>query len=383
MREAYTPELRQSAARARRRAALDRAARTSAAHLEEAILRHPLGYAALLWSRAGLPLPPAVYVESRAAEAAQAWSEEAIRLLDRAADRRRGMGDALLDGIHVVLAALDDPASWTSGRAGADPEAVLARLLHLHRDGPPPATRAQVQDAMRIQRERGGPLEDILVELGHVRRHDLPFEPARRRGLLVVDLDALTVPSDVIARVPAAFAREWQAVPIAFREGTLFVALADAHAVGIYDDLQAKLDCKIRGVVADPEAVARALARYYGDGRTPPPAAPSPIADIRRLVSSAVGIGATDLHLERADGLWTCRCRLEGVLQPLEPPTRPSALVRELKALSGMDPDAKLPDLGWFTLETSEGAVEVECSSLPTLSGESVVLILPPPPPRC
>lgn len=383
MREAYTPEMRQSVHRARRRAALDGAVRAAAAHLEEAILRNPLGYAALLWSRAGLPLPQALFIGPGAPDAAETWADDAVRLLDRAADRRRGMGDTMLDGIHVVLAALDDPGTWTSIRsqaAGVAPDSVIEKLMHLHRDHPPLAAREQIQEALRIQRERGGNLGDLLVELGHVRRKDILFASARRLGLLIVDLDALTVPPDVIARVPPPFAREWQAVPIAFRDGTLFVALADPHAIGIYDDLAANLACRVRGVVADPDAVCRALARYYGAASAPAPAPDPPVSGVRRLVLAALGVGATDLHLECDQARWTGRFRVDGDLRPMELPSGIRAIIEHLKALAGIDPHAPLPQLGWFTLDGPQGAVEIECSSLPTVAGESVVLILPPPP---
>lgn len=382
MREAYTPEMRQSVHRARRRAALDGAVRASAAHLEEAVLRHPLGYAALLWSRAGLPLPQALFIGPGAPDAAESWADDAVRLLDRAADRRRWMGDALLDGIHVLLAALDDPESWTSARGratGFAPEALVDALLRLHQDHPPLATREQVRQAMRIQRERGGNLGDILVELGYVRRADILFASARHLGLLVVDLEALAVPPEVIARVPAAFAREWQAVPIAYRDGTLFVALADPHAVGIYDDLAATLTCRVRGVLADSDAVTRALGRYYGAAQTPATPEEAPLHGVRRLVLSALGMGAADVHLERADGRWTARYRLEGVLRPMELPAGASTIIEHIKTLAAIDPGAPVPQLGWFTLDGPEGPVEVECSSLPTAGGESVVLILPAP----
>lgn len=50
-------------------------------------------------------------------------------------------------------------------------------------------TEPQIQDALRIQREKGGRIGGILVELGRISPEELVLGLSAQEGMEVVDLD--------------------------------------------------------------------------------------------------------------------------------------------------------------------------------------------------
>lgn len=125
-------------------------------------------------------------------------------------------------------------------------------------------TEDQVQVALRIQREQGGALGKIFVDLNYVTDEDLNFALSGQLGMELVDLDAMTIPADVIGRVDPNVAETYKIIPVAFEDSVLTVAMADPSNPTILDDLTFLMNYEIQGAVASEEAVERALKKYYG-----------------------------------------------------------------------------------------------------------------------
>ena len=125
-------------------------------------------------------------------------------------------------------------------------------------------SESQIQEALAIQKERGGAIGDILVELGYIQAEDLALALAKQSGMKVVDLDNMEIPNTVVNRISAAIAHAYNVIPVSFENGVLCVALADPTHLKTLDDLRFLLNCEIEGAVSNEKAVARAL-----DGRGP------------------------------------------------------------------------------------------------------------------
>ena len=121
----------------------------------------------------------------------------------------------------------------------------------------------EVDEALRLQMDKGGKLGDILIELGYVTEPDVLFALAEQTGMEVADLDEEDVSPDVIAMVPKTFAETYRVCPVGCEDGVLIVALADAMNPTVLDDLRFMLNLEIRGAVSTPSAVDRAVEQYY------------------------------------------------------------------------------------------------------------------------
>ncbi|MBV8623307.1 MAG: Flp pilus assembly complex ATPase component TadA [Herbaspirillum sp.] len=117
----------------------------------------------------------------------------------------------------------------------------------------------------------------------------------------------------------------------------------------------------------------------------PAPESPiAPIADdvpvvrlLHKLLTDAVGMGASDLHFEPFEHFCRVRLRIDGVLRELaQPPlSLRDKLATRLKILARLDiAEKRLPQDGKMRLALQASSVDFRVSTLPTQFGEKIVL---------
>jgi hypothetical protein len=93
------------------------------------------------------------------------------------------------------------------------------------------------------------------------------------------------IPPTVLRAVPGPFAREHGALPLAFQDDALIVAVDAATEYEIVQKLEFLLNRAVRSVPGPPEAIRAEVARHYGTAAEPldaprdPPAAEDELAD--------------------------------------------------------------------------------------------------------
>ena len=269
-------------------------------------------------------------------------------------------------------------------------------------------TESQIQEALAIQKERGGAIGGILVELGYIQPEDLSLALAKQSGMEVVDLDSMDIPSAVINRLSAAIAHAYRVIPVGHEDNVLTVALADPTHLKTLDDLRFLLDCEVRGAVSNEKAVGRALERYYSTQEDieqilqelsqdwedldqyqlresesidleslEEMANTAPVRKLLNLVLlQAIQDRSSDIHFEPFEDEFKIRYRVDGVLYEMVPPPRHLhlALATRIKVMAGLDiAERRRPQDGRVELNISGTPVDLRISCLPTMFGESVV----------
>jgi type IV pilus assembly protein PilB len=273
-------------------------------------------------------------------------------------------------------------------------------------------TEGQIQEALALQRKKGGAIGDVLVELGYITREELLLALGAQRGMEVVHLDELELPSDVTDKVPATLAKSFKVVPIKWDGAAkiLTVAMANPHDINILDDLRYTLHCEVVGAVASEEAVDRALQKYYaheaqslsqvlnelGEGdlkfeelkdavrkkgtayNVDEMINAAPVVKLLNLILvTAIKAQSSDIHFEPFENEFKVRYRVDGVLYEMEAPPLHLALplISRVKVLSNLDiSETRLPQDGRILLTVSGRPVDLRISTLPTIFGESVVM---------
>ncbi|HEY3226097.1 MAG TPA: ATPase, T2SS/T4P/T4SS family [Planctomycetota bacterium] len=270
----------------------------------------------------------------------------------------------------------------------------------------------QIQEALNIQRKKGGAIGDVLVELGYITPQELLLALGAQRGMEVVQLDEMELPSDVTDKVPATLAKSFKVVPIKWDVATktLTVAMANPHDINILDDLRYTLHCEVIGAVASHEAVDRALQKYYaheaqslsqvltelGEGdlkfeelkdavrkkgtayNVDEMINAAPVVKLLNLILvTAIKAQSSDIHFEPFENEFKVRYRVDGVLYEMEAPPLHLALplISRVKVLSNLDiSETRLPQDGRILLSVGGRPVDLRISTLPTIFGESVVM---------
>ncbi len=273
-------------------------------------------------------------------------------------------------------------------------------------------SEGQIQEALAIQRKKGGAIGDVLVELAYITPQELLLALGAQRGMEVVQLDEMELPSDVTDKVPATLAKSFKVVPIKWDQATkhLTVAMANPHDINILDDLRYTLHCEVVGAVASHEAVDRALQKYYaheaqslsqvltelGEGdlkfeelkdavrkkgtayNVDEMINAAPVVKLLNLILvTAIKAQSSDIHFEPFENEFKVRYRVDGVLYEMEAPPLHLALplISRVKVLSNLDiSETRLPQDGRILLSVGGRPVDLRISTLPTIFGESVVM---------
>ncbi len=103
------------------------------------------------------------------------------------------------------------------------------------------------------------------------------------------------------------------------------------------------------------------------------------IHNVRKMLMTAMGAGATDVHLEPHEKEFFVRLRVDGVLKNSETITMPAGkgMISTLKVASDMDiAERRRPQDGTFSALFGKDKYEIRAASTPTSYGEKMVLRL-------
>ena len=273
-------------------------------------------------------------------------------------------------------------------------------------------TEEQVQEALAIQKERGGLIGAILIELGYITEEQRNAALAEQAGMEFIDLDKMEIPPDVISRVSVSIAEVYKIVPIRFENNTLTVVLADPMNINALDDLRFMLACDVKGAVASPAAIDRAIEKYYAGQKESVDqlieeleqsspglkvdyqssshsqsidldqleelAHSMPVVRLLNLILlQAIKDRASDIHFEPFEDEFKVRYRVDGALYEMMPPPRhlALALTSRIKVMANLDiAETRMPQDGRIELSIAGNPIELRVSTLPTVHGESIVL---------
>src|SRR4030042_6970239 len=273
--------------------------------------------------------------------------------------------------------------------------------------------RDKVHECLKIQGQRGGKVQigQIFLELGLVDEGQLQMALAAQRGMEHISLDGVDIPSDVVEKVPAQMAKTYHIVPIEYNQklNELIVALDNPENFRATDDLSTLMGFKVTAKITDPEALEKALAKYYEtqqdnninelideiqsdtflaefDGRNQSIDLDelkelyesNPVKKLLNLVLlQAIRDKASDIHFEPFEDEYKMRYRIDGVLYEMIPPPKyiAAALRSRIKVMASLDlAERRLPPDGRISLPVPGNPIDLRVSVLPTMFGESVVL---------
>jgi type IV pilus assembly protein PilB len=265
----------------------------------------------------------------------------------------------------------------------------------------------QLEEVLEEHNRSGKPIGQILADFGLLDLDSQLQLIADQLGTQVVELRDKELDPAVLKAVPPGMARMYQCVPVAVFGNTIHLAVADALNPSIVDELGYAIGKEIQVVVADPGAIEKAIAKYYGEedesvseiikelGEDTTIAqevaqAASGALDVADLANEApivrfvnlvlyqaIQDRASDIHFEPFEDEFKIRYRVDGALYEMAPPPKHLALpvISRLKVMANLDiAERRLPQDGRIALTLGGRQVDMRVSSLPTQFGESVVL---------
>lgn len=247
----------------------------------------------------------------------------------------------------------------------------------------------------------GKDLGDVLADFQVIASRDEIWPViASELGTHVVELRNWTPTEALLNLIPASLARMHGALPVAFDENGLHVALVDPLNPQTIEDLQFALGRQVNVVIAPDYVVEAKISEAYGgqskamqdildqfevtfkDGvsleELESEANSAPIIRYVDLVLyQAIKEKASDIHFEPFENEFKIRYRVDGALYEMAPPPVHLALpiISRVKVMSNMNiAERRVPQDGRIVKQVGEKQVDMRVSSLPTQHGESIVL---------
>jgi general secretion pathway protein E/type IV pilus assembly protein PilB len=262
-------------------------------------------------------------------------------------------------------------------------------------------TVEQVEAVVNSIRQEGETTLDILVQTGAVTEDDVLALIAAQFGLDYVHVDADAIDSDVTESVPSAVARKYGVVPVMADSGTVTVALGDPMGYDAVDSLRYVLKMDVQAVIAPRAEVKAAMDKLYPEefenifgamsdddidvtekkksesGSDAKDSDAPVIRLVSMILTEAVKMRASDIHLEPMERTFRVRYRVDGVLRAMDtPPKRlQAAIISRVKIMSNMKiSEKRVPQDGRIQLKVQGRDLDLRVSTVPTNHGESIVM---------
>lgn len=258
--------------------------------------------------------------------------------------------------------------------------------------------------ALNIQKKTGKRLGQVLVEMGVVTEEDIVQALAKQLKLPYINLSTYLIDPTIARIVPEHVARRYQLIPINKVGNKLTVAMSDPLNILAIDDLQLMTGLVVRPVVATSKDINQSLTNSFGvegqmDGLMEDlqdigkEASDAPNLDelgdefgendapiirlVNLVISQAVEMGASDIHIEPYEKDIRIRIRHDGVLHnKMTPPKRAqSAIISRVKIMSQLDiAEKRLPQDGRIKIKVNNRPIDLRVSVCPMVHGEKIVM---------
>ncbi|HEY8304688.1 MAG TPA: ATPase, T2SS/T4P/T4SS family [Solirubrobacteraceae bacterium] len=259
------------------------------------------------------------------------------------------------------------------------------------------ATRERVEEAVELARAQRKPTGQILVEQGILRHDQLARVVAERYGLDYIDLSVYELDMGAVNLIDMEAIRRYQAVPVGFLEdGTLLLAMADPTNVLTVDDIAMLTGRRVRSASASVEDLNILITRLSRVEQSVEAIAEqeeveaeaelmmdeadkdAPVIKlVHSIIAEAIDQGASDIHIDPAEGDMRVLFRVDGVLAQTATLKRTMAanIISRVKIMSEMDiSERRVPQDGRFALTVAGRRVDVRVTTLPLVYGEGAYL---------
>jgi general secretion pathway protein E len=265
-----------------------------------------------------------------------------------------------------------------------------------------------LENALAIQRERGGRIGEILINQRLVTEEEV-FQALGRQLSIPYwpEIPDVGLDLEMLRSVPINFCKRHTLLPLKSEGEIVQVAVADPLNLAPMDDLQLLLKHPVQPVLARPSTVLHAINRSYDlisettekmvedlheeelDLLATDLEEPKDLLDasdeapIIRLVNSilynSVKQRASDIHIEPFEKELVVRFRIDGVLYDMvRPPKRfQSSVASRIKIMAGLNiAEKRLPQDGRIRIKIGGKDVDIRVSVIPTAHGERIVMRL-------
>jgi type IV pilus assembly protein PilB len=261
-------------------------------------------------------------------------------------------------------------------------------------------TEQQLANGLAQQKTMGMPLGKCLVKLGYIEETKLLDVLAAQLDLQHIVLENFKFNPNITRLISEEMARSYKTIPLYENNGVLTVAMVDPTNLRSLDHIKFKTGKDVEPVIATEAEIITAIERVYAGGKEAlsdliggnedkdlvleDPTGKKEdeeglvgdeesrqiIKIVNLIVSEAIRLGASDVHLEPQERNMRIRYRIDGELMEQNPiPARIMVqIISRLKVLGGMDiAEKRRPLDGRAHIKYKGQEVDLRLSTFPAL----------------
>jgi type IV pilus assembly protein PilB len=268
----------------------------------------------------------------------------------------------------------------------------------------------KLEEAEKKAADLKTPLQGFLVDKKIITERDLVMIYGQANNIPFIDLSAVELQKELIARLPEKIAARYQAIIFGQNEDESFnLAMTDPLDIQAVQFIEKELGYSAKLYIATNSDIANALDLYKGGltseitkviqesaeeisieesalkddtsaENVQEIVQEAPISKALNIILEyAVKSRASDIHLEPRESFIQVRFRVDGMLQDTMtlPKNVLSSLVTRIKILSNLRIDEhRVPQDGRIKVKVGTKVISIRVSTLPVIDGEKVVMRL-------
>lgn len=266
-------------------------------------------------------------------------------------------------------------------------------------------TEDQLQQALEKQKEDGGRIGNVIMQMGFISKELLITVLTTQMGIEYCEVRSVQIDESVLKLVPDSLVAKYRAMPICFdpdNPNILKVAMADPMDLTAVDDISISSGLQVEPMLSFDDDLGEVIGKYYGSAQAMEAAEAykaenaallgtedeeaqaeidnSPIVLlVNQIIEGGVRQRASDIHIEALESKVRVRYRIDGALKEVmnyEIGIMP-AITARIKIIGGMDiAEKRKPQDGRITIVVDRKEFDVRVSVLPTVFGEKTVMRL-------
>jgi len=271
-------------------------------------------------------------------------------------------------------------------------------------------SKSQLDKALKIQKEKGGSLKDILVKSGFITEKDLVSVLSQGLGIPPISLARFKIDPELLKLIPHDVASKYQIMPVSKVGNMLTIAMSDPLNIFAVDDLRSITGLDIGIIISSNKEVQDAIDQYYTE--TTHEAIEELMNDLKTQEMEIIQVGSaeekvdserlfklveeapvvkltnmilvngvkarsSDILIEPMEDSVRVRYRVDGILKEVEslPKNMHESIVSRIKVMSELNiAERRLPQDSRFRLRVNNNNVDFRVSILPSSKGEKVAL---------
>ena len=126
-------------------------------------------------------------------------------------------------------------------------------------------SKQQLDEALALQKDKGGLIGEILVDLGFAKEEEIAKTLTAQYGFPYLPLSNYEVDAQIINIIPGRVARQYLLIPIDKIGENLTIAMSNPLNTHAIEDVELLSNCNVLVFVSTSSDIKKAITKYYKD----------------------------------------------------------------------------------------------------------------------